>query len=211
MKRMNKSRVAMLAGWIFAIAIFSGGAVGWYARGAALEAAFGSGTVAGNVVEVSFACNGWSESNVGLGAFVSGEMADGSAVDEQVTLDGPGAQEVSLPAGGYQVAPRVPCIMLEDGTVLSASDPVACWFADDEGGRKAVKLEYHAIDMALLGDVELTEIASDSFVDEELAARALELAKELRDAAPAPDLDTPDIDGETSGDMPDPLAATGGE
>lgn len=211
MKRMNKSRVAVYAGSVLAVAVLAGGAVGWCARGAALEAAFGSGAVAGNVVEIVLDCNGWAESNVGLGAFVSGEAADGSAFDAQVAFEGPGAQETTLPAGGYQVAPQVPSIMLEDGTVLSASDPVVCWFEGDEGGRKTVELAYRAVDMALLEDAELAEIASDSFVDEEAAARALELAKELRDDAPAPDLDTPDIDGKTPGDVPGPLDATGGE
>lgn len=211
MRRRSKKLSAVLAGLIIVVAMFASGLVGWHACAAVQKAALESGAVAGNVMEVTVACDGRTESNVELRAFVSGVTVDGSAFEEQVSFGGRGAQEVALPVGGYQVAPRFSLLMLEDGTVLSAGDPIACRFAGGESSRKTVELVYRPVDMALMANEELAEIASDSFVDEEAAARALELSKGLRDAAPAPDLDTPDIDGETPGDLSGPLDAAGGE
>lgn len=210
MKRKSASNKAVLAVLGAVVLLFVGSFAGWSARGAAEEGLSEEGTSAGNALEVAVMCEGWTESNVALGAFVSGSTSDGSPFDEQVSLPEPGMQEVRLPAGGFRVTPCASRIMLDTGEVLAANDVGSCRFANGDGGSERVELVYQAVDLAFATDEELAEIAADSFVDETASQRALELAKGLRDAAPVPNLDTPDIDGETPADAPG-LPMSGGE
>lgn len=182
MIRMNKRAALALFATAAVVFVAVGGLVGWCAREAVQNEAAGSDCAVGTVLDVTVACEGWTERNVGLGAFVSGNTASGSPFDEQLAFSEPGSQEVEVPEGAYQVVPRVPQLMLEDGIVVAVDGPVACR-CPAEGGKQAVELFYDAVDMARLDDEELARIAADSFSDADAVAGALERAMSLRDKA----------------------------
>lgn len=148
------------------------------------------------VLEVSVECEGWTEESAQLGVFISGVAADGSLSDEQVTFEGSGEQGVAVLAGAYEVAAQLPSFMLADGTVLCASDPVRVWCSSSEGIEASAIIRYAPAPMRELTDEQLLEVARASFLEEARADDALQRAKLKRDAAPAPDLSTPDIEGD---------------
>lgn len=183
----------VLAGWCSAHAVRSG------------EAEDGTGVLA-----VSTDLGDDEGASPTISAFAAGLADDGSAVSEHVVLEGGGPVETAVPCGTYELVCQPVRIMRADGRVLSSIGPE--WARVETAGEKArVELSYTPADMSLLADEELAEIAADSFADEGSAAEALERAQTLRDAAPAPDLATPDIDGETPGDVPGPATVEGGE
>ena len=162
-------------------------------------------------VRVSVACDGWTRSNADLGVFASGIGPGGVRADEHMVFEGPGSQTVELAAGAYEFSLQAPQIMLEDGTVLAAGDPVGAWLLEGEGA--SVEVAYAQTDLHGMVDEELEEIAQASFDDPEAATAALEEAKAGRDAAPDPNVPAPD---DREGDAPveggfGPLSTEGGE
>lgn len=165
----------------------------------------------GNRLDVRIECGDRGESAAPLGAFVSGVRADGGSYSEQLCFDEAGEKSVTVAAGAYFVTAQAPSVMASDGSVMASGEADAAWFPDGAGGTEVAELTYEPVEMGGMTDEELAEIAAASFVDGAAADEALERAKALRDAAPAPDLATPDIDGESPGDVPGPSDEIGGE
>ncbi|MBC5583551.1 hypothetical protein H8S61_04995 [Eggerthella sp. NSJ-70] len=123
-------------------------------------------------LQVALRCDGWSPENVELGAFVSGVQIDGAPCDEQLVFEGSGAQTAYLGAGSYEVVPQLPMLMLFDGTVLAAGDPVARSYGDDAPKTDALEIAYAAIDARDLAEDELRAVADGSFATEDDADAA---------------------------------------
>ena len=136
------------------------------------------------VVELSVevACDGWTPENTSLGVFVSGTSSDGAPCDEQFAFDGSGQQVAFLAAGSYVAVPQLPLLMLADGTVLAASEPLEFRFEPGEAACDRALVSYEPLDARALTEAELDDAAATSFFDEETAALALERARAQRQA-----------------------------
>lgn len=127
----------------------------------------------GNAIEVTLECPGWIDDNVEVGVFVSGD-----AVEEQLLFAGSGSQVVQVGAGKYELVPQLPRLMLADGSVLEASEPVAYAFEAGDGESVVASIIYESADASALDDSELVSIAETSFIDETVATSALLQARE---------------------------------
>ena len=135
-----------------------------------------------DVVElhVEVACDGWTSAYTSLGVFVSGTSFDGVPCDEQFMFDGSGQQVAALSAGSYEVVPQLPLLMLADGTVLAASEPLEFYYEPGEAACDRALVSYAPFDPRALTEAELDDAAATSFFDEETAALALERARAQR-------------------------------
>ena len=131
---------------------------------------------------VDVQCEGWTPQNAELGVFVSGTQSDGSPCDLQLMFAGSGRQIAYVSEGSYEIVPQLPCVMLQDGNVLVASDAVARAYTADEMGSDGVVVAYVAADAESLSEDELAEAAAVSFPDESDASQALDRARAKREA-----------------------------
>lgn len=131
-------------------------------------------------LEVTVSCEGWSGDNVALGAFVSGFSADGAKIDEQVLFEEPGARAIDVPEGFYELSLQLPVIMVEDGSMRAAGDPVPVRF-DESGSPARAAVAYRDVESAALSDQDLSEIAKSSFRDQSDAEKAFSRAMAKRD------------------------------
>lgn len=127
-------------------------------------------------LQISLQCDGWTPENAELGVFVSGAQLDGAPCDEQLVFEGAGEQIAYLGAGSYEIVPQLPTLMLRDGTVLAATDPVARSYGDGAPATDRLDVVYGIVDSSSMTDDELRETAESSFASEEDAAEALERA-----------------------------------
>lgn len=131
-------------------------------------------------LEATVACEGWSSGNVAIGAFVSGFSVDGAKVDKQVLFEEPGTCAIDVPEGFYELSLQLPAIMVEDGSVRAAGDPVPIRF-DGSGSPARAAVAYQDVESAALSDQDLSEIAASSFRDQSHAEKALSQAMAKRD------------------------------
>lgn len=182
-RRSNKRvrperRIACGVAAVAAIAVASVAFFGWrtYERAAVAP----EGAADSIELQVTLRCDGWSPENVGLGVFVSGAQLDGAPCDEQLVFEGEGAQTAYLGAGSYEIVPQLPTLMLRDGSVLAASDPVARAYGHDAPRTDALEIAYRAIDVRDMADDELRVVADASFASEGDADAAFERASALK-------------------------------
>lgn len=131
-------------------------------------------------LEATVSCEGWSSGNVALGAFVSGFSVDGEKIDKQMLFEGPGACVIDVPEGFYELSLQLPVIMVEDGSMRAAGDPVSIRFGES-GSPVRAAVAYRDIESAALPDQDLSEIARSSFRDQNDAEKALAQARAKRD------------------------------
>lgn len=131
-------------------------------------------------LKVGLRCDGWLPDNTGLGVFVSGAQIDGAPCDEQLVFEGSGVQTAYLGAGSYEIVPQLPSLMLRDGAVLAAGDPVARDYGAGFSAADDLEIAYAAIDVRDLSEDELRAIADCSFVFEDDANAAFERALERK-------------------------------
>ena len=174
-RRSNKRtrperRIACGVAAVAALVVASVAFFGWRTYECIADAALdGASTIE---LQDALRCDGWSPENVELGAFVSGVQIDGAPCDEQLVFEGSGAQTAYLGAGSYEVVPQLPMLMLLDGTVLAAGDPVARSYGDDAPKTDALEIAYAAIDARDLAEDELRAVADGSFATEDDADAA---------------------------------------
>lgn len=177
-RRLNKGtrperRIACGVAAVAAVVVASVAFFGWRTYERIVDAAPGASTIE---LQVALRCDGWSPENTELGAFVSGVQIDGVPCDEQLVFAGSGAQTAYLGAGSYEVVPQLPMLMLLDGTVLAAGDPVARSYGDDAPKTDALEIAYAAFDARDLAEDELRAVADGSFATEDDADAAFERA-----------------------------------
>lgn len=126
-----------------------------------------------NTIAITLECPGWIDVNVETGVFISGET-----VAEHLVFAGSGSQAVQVGVGSYEVVPQKPQLMLADGSVLEAGEPVVIQFEAAGGESATASIVYEPVDRSALDEGELASLAEISFVDEEAASRALLQARE---------------------------------
>lgn len=137
----------------------------------------------GCTTEISVACEGWSDCNVGLGVFLSGFATDGTKIEDHLLFEEPGALAVDLDAVYYELVPQLPQIMTSDGVVRAAGDAVVV----DAHGKQAASaptILYEPVETSEMPDEELLAIAEASFDDPSIAAAAVARAQASRNLNP---------------------------